>query len=238
MAQQARLSVKSYSTEQDTHRHPFHQIILSLEGGLELETDICADVVDQNRIAVVTADRKHAFRGQGQNRFIILDVPDGGNEHPAEVWDAASEAPFFLLDEGLRGLTTFARLGASSALDRDAFRASLGTLVLHGLAQQVKAADAGRPDVMLRACAFIHANYSQPITMQDVGQAAGASTGKLHRLFRTWHDTTPAGYLNRVRLAKAKDLLTGTDASIARIADARRLAQGAGPAALRLSVKS
>ena len=71
MAQQARLSVKSYSREQETHSHPFHQIILPLEGGLELETDICADLVDQNKIAVVTADRKHAFRGRGRNRFIM-----------------------------------------------------------------------------------------------------------------------------------------------------------------------
>lgn len=217
MEQQARLSVKSYSMEQDTHRHPFHQIILPLEGGLELETDICADLVDQNKIAVVTADRKHAFRGHGRNRFIILDVPDCDGQ-PAEVWDAASETPFFLLDEGLRGLTTFARHGAHSTLDPDAFRASLGTLVLHGLAAQVKAAGAGRPDVMLRACAFIHANLSHPITVPDIGRAAGASTGRLHRLFRTWHETTPAGYLNRARLAKARELLTGTDASIAQIA--------------------
>ena len=66
------------------------------------------------------------------------------------------------------------------------------------------------PAALRRATAFIEDNAARPITLTDIATAAGVSARALQYAFRSHHDTTPMGYLSRVRLARAhRDLQAG-----------------------------
>ena len=70
---------------------------------------------------------------------------------------------------------------------------------------QVAPATAGR------AAAFIDAHADQPVTVADVAAATGLSVRALQYAFRRRYDTTPMGYLRRVRLERAHQQLQAAD---------------------------
>jgi transcriptional regulator GlxA family with amidase domain len=62
-----------------------------------------------------------------------------------------------------------------------------------------------------RAAAFIDAHASQPITLADIAAAAGVTGRALQYAFRRHYDTTPTGYLRRIRLERARQELLAAD---------------------------
>ncbi len=64
-----------------------------------------------------------------------------------------------------------------------------------------------------RAEEYIQANCHKPITMQDLAQHAHISTRSLYKGFQAHRQTTPMGYVRRVRLQKVREaLLAGRQA--------------------------
>ncbi|WP_203990910.1 AraC family transcriptional regulator [Virgisporangium aurantiacum] len=71
---------------------------------------------------------------------------------------------------------------------------------------------AGRvpPIAVRQAVAYIDAHADGPITLEDVAAAAGVRVRGLQAAFARHGDTTPMGYLRRVRMERAhRDLLAG-----------------------------
>ena len=217
-AEGSRLSLRSYSPAQEVHSHPYHQIVLPLEGRLEMETAVASAAVDETTAAVITAGHEHAFRPRGGNRFLILDVPTRGCAAAADLWAAAAERPFLHLDEGLRGLLHFARSRPTGALASAEARESLGNLILHGLTLRARDSGCAEPEALRRATAFLRRNYTTPITTHEIAAAAGVSRATLHRLFTAWHGIPPMRYLGGLRLQRAKVLLATTRKPVAEIA--------------------
>lgn len=67
------------------------------------------------------------------------------------------------------------------------------------------------PRHVARAVDYMHANMHLPLTMSDVGIAAGASVRTLQAAFRAHYDTTPAAYLRRIRLEAVRLELSSSD---------------------------
>ncbi|WP_417804091.1 helix-turn-helix domain-containing protein [Thalassospira lucentensis] len=68
-------SLRQYRSEAASHSHTdFHQIIISDLGLLELEIEGRGGAVSGTRLAFVPAGDTHAYRAQGLNRFLVLDV--------------------------------------------------------------------------------------------------------------------------------------------------------------------
>lgn len=65
---------------------------------------------------------------------------------------------------------------------------------------------------------FIHENYTEKITLDDIANAAHVSRGECCRIFKRLHHTTPFQYLIQFRLSKSIQLLSETDYSISQIA--------------------
>lgn len=63
----------------------------------------------------------------------------------------------------------------------------------------------------------INSNYMYDFSLADLAAASGLSKGHFCRVFKDVTGFTPFGYLNRVRIAKACGMLTGTDKKIADI---------------------
>ena len=66
---------------------------------------------------------------------------------------------------------------------------------------------------------FIHSNYQQPITIDDMARAACLSKYHFIRLFHALEGVTPYRYLQQKRVAAAQRLLSTTDLSHVEIAE-------------------
>jgi AraC-like DNA-binding protein len=67
------------------------------------------------------------------------------------------------------------------------------------------------PATIRRAVAHIDANAHRPLQLNEIAQAAGTSVRALQYGFRQHLDTTPLGYLRRVRLELARQDLEAAD---------------------------
>ena len=67
------------------------------------------------------------------------------------------------------------------------------------------------PATLQRAISYIEANADIDITIADIARAAGVTTRAVQLAFRRHLDTTPAGYLRRVRLDQAHRQLQAAD---------------------------
>lgn len=66
---------------------------------------------------------------------------------------------------------------------------------------------------------YIYFNYVRIITLDDLSEAAKINKTTLISLFKELYGTTPIRYINRLRMQKAKELLSNTDTSIGEIAE-------------------
>ncbi|MFN0125946.1 MAG: substrate-binding domain-containing protein [Verrucomicrobiales bacterium] len=73
--------------------------------------------------------------------------------------------------------------------------------------------------VVAKAVRFIRQSAGEPITVDDVVRAAAVSRRQLERRFQVHLQRTPKDEIQRVRIRRIKDLLTGTDVTLAEIAD-------------------
>ena len=71
---------------------------------------------------------------------------------------------------------------------------------------------------VLKAMAYIHANYAEAVSRHDVAAYVGLSERHLTRCFRQEIGITPITYLNRFRVRQAKTLLDAGEKSITRVA--------------------
>lgn len=69
-----------------------------------------------------------------------------------------------------------------------------------------------------RAVEFMHSNIGKKITIMDLSTAVRMSATHFMRIFKNETGKTPMEYLNRVRLERAKKLLTAGDKSVTEIA--------------------
>lgn len=71
-----------------------------------------------------------------------------------------------------------------------------------------------------RSTAFLHAAVDRDVTVADAASEACLSPFHFHRLFAAFHGETPHRYLTRLRLARARALLRGSERPIAEVAAA------------------
>ena len=72
---------------------------------------------------------------------------------------------------------------------------------------------------MQKAIAYISANYSYPITVEDIAGYVGLSRSHLFRSFEKVMEKSPKEYLTSFRIKQACNLLEHSDLSITAIAN-------------------
>lgn len=216
------LALRSYGDAPLAHSHRHHQLVLALEGRLEMEVAGRGGLVDAASLVVVAGGEAHSCRATGANRFLVLDwEEDDEADDPAAARfaDAARRRPFLGLDPTLLPLLRF--LGAAVASGRipAGERRDWGRLLLRRLADDGGARGvAGHPRRLSRALGFVETNLARPITVADIADAAHASPGHLHGLFRRHLGCTPMAHVAGQRLERAMAALAASDAPIADIA--------------------
>jgi AraC-like DNA-binding protein len=205
------LDLRSYAGLPYAHDHPHHQVVLALEGRLDMEIGGREGRVDGSHGALVPAGMLHAFTGVGQNRFVTLDIGKSSDAAPLRLLSAGQ--PFFAVSRAVEHLLAYVET-RRDALGRDADH--VAPLLAAALAES--GADVQAPDAVLKAMAFIRRAYARPIGNRDVARAAGISTSRLQALFQQWLGQTPGRALGEIRLECARDRLAAGAEPIVEIA--------------------
>ncbi len=71
--------------------------------------------------------------------------------------------------------------------------------------------DQSKADKIKAAAEFVKAYYDQPIKISDIAYEVNLSAGRLCHLFKEQMGVTPIGYLNNIRIERARKLLLTTD---------------------------
>ena len=209
--------VRSYSREQSAHAHPFHQVVLPLRGGLELDVGGRLGRAAGCLCVVVPPGERHSFAGSGENRFVVLDVPEAVvRAAGALAWiDRASRDSFFVAPS--RAMQLAAIAGSDPGLESSpaGVKQAWATLIIQAAAANA----AGRPPrVVERAVVMLEQRALGTVRVSEVALAAGVSVGHLHALFRTHLGRTPLELVRERRLEAAHALLVGGDLPIAEVA--------------------
>ena len=75
-----------------------------------------------------------------------------------------------------------------------------------------------RPVWLREARAFLHDRYTEPLTLTHVADAVGVEPERVARAFRRTFGDSVAGYLRRIRVDAAAELVAGSDLPISQIA--------------------
>lgn len=212
---------RSYDSEERRHAHSdFHQLILPGHGGLEMEVGAAGGRVDGYCAALISANDDHAYRGAGDNRFAVLDLPIAEFNAPLGLdglWDRAHRQSFFRLDDRLLHLSRFTSLeleqNGLSRLSQQSIR-----LFLLSLAEASDIAPQRLPEKLQHAVAYIRANHARALSSQEIASAACLSVSHLHALFKETLGSTPGQFHTQVRLERARDLIRQGGFTLAEIA--------------------
>lgn len=217
--------VRRYDSIERCHSHAHHQIILPLNGALELAIEGRSGQVRALQGAIVPGDFRHAFRGVGNNRFVVVDLPsDLSAGHSSDDLRRFLDTPnFFALDPGLYH---YARL-VGTELSRDV-RGSTLSIGLAGLLAELLAhrrpTGAAKPIRLARrlgpALQYIDTHLDQRISVSKLAALSYLSVGRFHTAFRDYTAHTPGQYVTELRMQRAAALLQENAWSVARVAAA------------------
>ncbi|HVY99603.1 MAG TPA: AraC family transcriptional regulator [Dongiaceae bacterium] len=208
---QLALDLRSYPHEVRAHDHPHHQVILALEGALDMEIGRQAGRVDRAGGALVPAGTMHAFAGIGRNKFVTLDIAAASAMAPRTL--LARGASFFAVPRAVEHLLAYVDARPHS------LRAEMDHVApLLAAALTAPETDGAMPEPLQRAIAFLRRAHRRPVACDDAARAAGLSTARLHALFAQWIGMGPGRYLSEIRLGHARDRLAGGGDPIAAIA--------------------
>lgn len=210
------LDLRSYHPDSCSHQHDYHQLVLPLAGCLEMEIDRDDGEVSAQQAAIIPAGTQHCFASQGDNCFIVADVP------VALAPELARLPPFINLDEGLSHYLLFLRHELQHELRQGKANRHHQRQMLLLLVQLLteRFGETLRIDRRLETARhYLDGRLDQSVTLAEVALVAHLSPRQLTALFRRYFDMSPQHYLLEQRMQLAWRLLTETGMSVQQIAE-------------------
>lgn len=203
------MSLRSYGGRVSRHAHAHAQVVLPVAGALEMRVGLVPGRVTAGRGVLVGAGMEHEFSAQGDNRFVVLDLPAADGLPAAE--------PFFAVDAALGGLVGYLSAEAAEGALDAAAAAHAAALLTAAIRRRTSPA-AAEDGPVARAIALMRARAAEPLTVADLAGAVGLASSRFHERFRAETGRTPAAYLTDLRLDLAEALLRAGDLPLAEVA--------------------
>ncbi|AHF05476.1 hypothetical protein MARPU_08325 [Marichromatium purpuratum 984] len=211
------IELRHYAPRQTRHHHPHAQVVIPLQGTMDLviasrETRLAAGMV-----AVIAPGARHDFSGSARNRFLVFDLADPLliecclGEEAAPVRTLGNTASRYLallageLEQGGRRLCSRAAITTACEL-------------LAEPAAEASDDEIGPPSRLLRAERLLAEEGADGPNVAEIAASVGLSVSQLNRLYRARHGRSPKQAQIAERLARATRLLRETDHSVATIA--------------------
>ncbi len=209
--QEAQLELRSYPGEVNAHQHDhYHQLVLPCEGTLEMQVGHREGRVGPSCLAVVPAGETHAFAAQGDNRFLVADLP-------LMMADAWAQLPAFVpLSQPLRQYIGFLQswLGAGHTAAVPGCDRVLAELLITPKTQTLT--DSRIEHVR----DWMSQHFAEPLTLLQLASLSCLSVRQFSARFRQATGQSPQQYLIQLRMQRAQALLQQTDMSLQQVSDA------------------
>ncbi|GAB3477724.1 helix-turn-helix domain-containing protein [Marinomonas epiphytica] len=198
----------SYQNTAPCHQHDHTQIVIPLTGQLELEVDGKQSLVTPGKACLISRHYEHAYFAQQDNQCLVL------NNLP--YWDAnlISEHAFVSVSSAAEHFFQF--LGQLSPQQK--------TLEPHALAMLEHLLPLPKEKLTLsdrrlqKAKQLLDQNIQRNWQMIELAVSVHLSQSQLTLLFKRHLGLTPKQYLIRLRLNKAKQLLSQSHITLDNIA--------------------
>lgn len=208
------IETRHYPDRVLTDRHGFHQLLLGLDGALELESAGRLVHVTRGVLAPVASGDVHHYLAPGDNRVVVLDLPEAWCETLAFeelIVGQARRLPEVLVVQG-------EGLGGSVP--------ALGNWL--GLALAAGGRRLAPPRLkLLELLPAMRGDLARPWRVADMARRCHLAEAVFARQFRALTGQSPHEWLVRERLALARELLRVDDASLTEVAQACGFADSA-----------
>ena len=209
------LTFRTYGGDGVLHRHEHVQIVLPMQGEMEIEVGGRSDKLDVARAAFVAPDTSHVQSASGKNRFLILDcdLADIGADNAERL----RLQTFLPIPAAVRRLLDFIDLsiGADRPVGQlpDTVARHCTPLLLNALTAMPQRAS--RLQALLRR---IEAAPGRLWTAAAMARVANLSVSRLHALFKAELQQTPQAWLSDLRLRLVQEALVESDVPLAELA--------------------
>lgn len=212
------------------HLHSAFELLLVLRGEVELHTATGLQRVRAGDLALVHAGEPHASHDLGgANLVLCLQLDPASARHDPEFRRRRFQIEGLNNEPGLRPLRDRLRgLLASMMWEQRLQRPGWKLEIEAGVLQLVSCLIRGLPSALgpeahpmllpeeeqalgrrlQRVCQYVHDHVAEPISVGEVAQALGWSSGYLARLFKAETGNTFGQFITLVRLRRALDALS------------------------------
>ncbi|SAK95891.1 AraC family transcriptional regulator [Caballeronia fortuita] len=213
------VSLRRYDGRQASDVHDFHQIVLGLDGSMEMAVDGNGARIDCSGAWIIPAGARHDYWAEGDNRQLVIDLPAASVAVPERYFERARA---IVIDPRVtQAVADVARramlIGPPRAADRFAWQAAahLCGALMHDTDDSV---DAMRGLDFARIDRWMRLHLAEPLRIADLAAHCGFGMRRFHQLFNEAFGETPHRYLHRLRLDAALTLLADPRASLTAIA--------------------
>ncbi|SAL02700.1 AraC family transcriptional regulator [Caballeronia ptereochthonis] len=202
------VSLRRYDATQASDVHDFHQIVLGLDGSMEMAVDGNGARIDHSGAWIIPAGARHDYWADGDNRQLVLDLPAASIAVPERFFERAR--PIAIDPRVTRLVADVAQCAnAHDACGSERFAwqaaAHLCGALMHGTGDA--ALDALRGLDFARIDRWLRLHLSEPLRIADLAAHCGFGMRRFHQLFNEAFGETPHRYLHRLRLDTALTLL-------------------------------
>ncbi len=197
---------RTYSNDSSTHSHNFAQLILPLEGKLEITTDNHNLQLDADHLFFIPPGLDHTFYARERNEFLVLDIPV--SSFPEVYQTNVNNELFMELTEKLRAIRLL--MSYESYPDKNRSR-GLTDLLRYTSGLLFHTAVPASID-------YIHQHFFEKISLEQLALLEHFNATYYCEWFNKKMGVTPITYIQNIRLKKARELLQETDLSVMEIA--------------------
>ena len=193
-----------------SHQHHYHQLVIPLQGIIDIDIEGCRENIGVQRCAIVLAEKKHSFSADENARFLVADL----EELPANIKSLSH--CFVATSKPLQAFIYFVEQQLKSEYQ------PLVEIPLNELFYQLIAAQNFLPNIdarIVNVIDYLNNKLGNVINLDALADIACLSKSQYKVLFKQQTDTTTGQYLLSLRMMKARALLTHTDMPVAIIAE-------------------
>lgn len=202
------LSIRSYTRTVRSHAHPYYQLVLPINGHIEIAQDCYTGNVGVGEGVCIAPHEIHDFSANENAKFVVADLLSV----PVQLQDKHS--PIFQVNSALQAFLSFVEV----QLTHYAFygHSEVAELFQVLLAKSEVGSATGKG--MTRVLSHIHSDVGGDHSVKNLSGLACMGTTQFKKRFKEASGHSLRDYLVKVRMEKAKALLRNTDTPMLGIA--------------------
>ena len=215
------LSLRHYNHEQIIHSHQHTQLVFGLRGQLDFEVAGQGNRIQQQLLAVVPSNTRHACGSAEGSLCLVVDLPDWTWLQQRLGHHADSAQRLLERPAALRLSPTQSQLVgwlAASPINDPVISEQGAALLLASLTAGCEPVGQQYPLPLAALHAYVDRHLSHPLEVRDLAGLAGLSVQRFHARFVSETGLTPQEFVRLRRLHQGRELLISTQLAVGEIA--------------------